>query len=48
MGCYVPIDDQDCSQPVNNNCSMNLEPESQVLILAELLGSSTTLTKQLF
>lgn len=39
VACYVPIDDQDCPQPVSNNCSLNLETENQVPMLAVLHSS---------
>lgn len=41
--CYVPVDNQDCLQPVRDNFSLNLESEDQVLIPAVLLGSPMTL-----
>lgn len=42
----MPVDDQDCPQPLNNNCSLNLESEDQVPRLAVLLGSY--LSKEFF
>lgn len=38
----MPIDNWDCPQPVNGNCSLNLESEGHVLTLGALRESSVT------